>query len=144
MAPAFLDLEAPNGVKYSQPTGLFINNEFVESASGGTITSIDPAYVLPFHVPLLHVSLIATLNTRQFRTEKPIATVQAAGPEDVDRAVKAAHKALKDDSWKLLPGSDRGTLMFRLADLMEQKKELFATIDAWDNGKYSPSALCSS
>ena len=25
--------------------------------------------------------------------------------------------------------------MFRLADLMEQKKELFATIDAWDNGE---------
>lgn len=37
------DLEAPNGRKYSQPTGLFINNEFVPSSSGKTITSIDPA-----------------------------------------------------------------------------------------------------
>lgn len=72
------------------------------------------------------------------RTEKPIATVQAAGAEDVDRAVNAAHKALKDSTWKLLPGSDRGMLMFRLADLMEEKKELFATIDAWDNGKKRP------
>lgn len=78
-------------------------------------------------------------NTHRYRTERPIATVQAAGPEDVDRAVNAAHKALKDPSWKLLPASDRGTLMFRLADLMEQKKELFATIDAWDNGQHRPS-----
>lgn len=52
--------------------------------------------------------------------------------------MNAAHKALKDPSWKLLPGSDRGMLMFRLADLMEQQKELFATIDAWDNGKQDP------
>lgn len=47
MAPAFLELEAPNGVKYTQPTGLFINNEFVDSSSGQTITSIDPASVTP-------------------------------------------------------------------------------------------------
>lgn len=42
MAP-FVELTAPNGVKYSQPTGLFINNEFVLSAKGETIDSIDPA-----------------------------------------------------------------------------------------------------
>jgi hypothetical protein len=45
MAPRFLDLQAPNGLKYSQPTGLFINNEFVDALSGQTITSVDPAYV---------------------------------------------------------------------------------------------------
>jgi hypothetical protein len=39
----FTDLQAPNGRKYEQPTGLFINNEFVASSSGQTITSIDPA-----------------------------------------------------------------------------------------------------
>lgn len=33
-----------------------------------------------------------------------------------------------------MPVSDRGTLMSRLADKVEEKKELFATIDAWDNG----------
>ena len=32
--------------------------------------------------------------------------------------------------------------MFRLADLMEQKKELFATIDAWDNGQHRFLLLC--
>lgn len=34
-----------------------------------------------------------------------------------------------------MPGTDRGILMAKLADLMEENKELFATIDAWDNGK---------
>lgn len=71
-----------------------------------------------------------------YRTEAEIVTVQAAGPEDVDLAVQEAHKALKDASWKLLPATDRGILMTRLADLLEKNKELLATIDAGDNGGY--------
>ncbi|OAL50976.1 aldehyde dehydrogenase [Pyrenochaeta sp. DS3sAY3a] len=112
MAPTAVQITAPNGKKWEQPTGLFINNEFVDASDPkNTITSIDPA------------------------TEKEIATVQAASPEDVDRAVKAAKKALKHDDWKLLLNTDRGRLMFKLADLMEENRELLATIDAWDNGK---------
>lgn len=55
--------------------------------------------------------------------------------EDVDKAVKAAKRALKSPSWKKLPATDRGKLMAKLADLMESEQELLATIDAWDNGK---------
>jgi aldehyde dehydrogenase (NAD+) len=33
-----------------------------------------------------------------------------------------------------MSGSDRGILMAKLADLIEEEKELLATIDAWDNG----------
>ncbi|CAI0655065.1 unnamed protein product [Colletotrichum noveboracense] len=98
-----LDLQAPNGVKYTQPTGLFINNEFVASCSGQSFVSIDPA------------------------TEKEIAKVQAADTTDVDKAKLSA--------------SDRGLKMSRLADLIEQKRELFATIDAWDNGKSYKEAI---
>lgn len=71
------------------------------------------------------------------RDETEIATVQAAGSEDVDIAVKAAKVALKSPAWKLLPATDRGVLMNKLADLMEKNVELLATIDAWDNGKSS-------
>jgi aldehyde dehydrogenase (NAD(P)+) len=67
-------------------------------------------------------------------TDKPIATVQAASVEDVDRAVKAAKAALVHPSWKLLPATERGQLMARLADLMEENRQLFASIEAWDNG----------
>ncbi|PKS11270.1 hypothetical protein jhhlp_003032 [Lomentospora prolificans] len=112
-----VELTAPNGRTYTQPTGLFINNEFVPSSSGETITSIDPA------------------------TEDEIATVQAAAAEDVDKAVQAAHAALHDSAWKKLAASDRGILMYRLAELIETNKELLATIDAWDNGKTYQEAL---
>ncbi|KAK0385496.1 hypothetical protein NLU13_6676 [Sarocladium strictum] len=103
-------LTAPNGQSWEQPTGLFINNEFVAS-TGGTITSIDPA------------------------TEAEIATVHAASADDVDKAIRAAHAAFRSPEWKGLAATDRGILMTRLADLMESNKELLATIDAWDNGK---------
>ena len=38
------ELTAPNGRKWVQPLGLFINNEFVKSSAGQTITSINPTY----------------------------------------------------------------------------------------------------
>ena len=46
MSDLFADLTAPNGRKYKQPRGLFINNEFVKSKSGETISTINPTYGL--------------------------------------------------------------------------------------------------
>ncbi|PYH47330.1 aldehyde dehydrogenase family protein [Aspergillus saccharolyticus JOP 1030-1] len=106
-----VQLTAPNGRQYDQPIGLFINNEFVPSKSGDKLASINPA------------------------DEKEIVSVYAANEEDVDLAVKAARKALKDPSWKLLPATERGHLMLKLADLIEQHRETLATIETWDNGK---------
>lgn len=111
MSDLMLSLTAPNGRQYTQPTGLFINNEFVASKDGDKFGTINPA------------------------DESEIASVYAAGEEDVDIAVKAARKALKDPSWKSLPGTDRGRLMSKLADLVEEHKETLATIETWDNGK---------
>lgn len=110
--PQTIKLKAPNGQEWEQPTGLFIDNEFVDSSyPTNTIASIDPA------------------------TEKQIAVVQAASEQDVDRAVQAAKKALKNPEWKQLCVTQRGRLMAKLADLMEENKTLLATIDAWDNGE---------
>lgn len=41
----FVELTAPNGVKFDQPIGLFINNEWVAAKSGEKIQSVNPAYV---------------------------------------------------------------------------------------------------
>lgn len=38
-------LVAPNGVEYTQPLGLFINNEFVPAQSQDRITAVNPQYV---------------------------------------------------------------------------------------------------
>lgn len=67
--------------------------------------------------------------------EANIVSVYAAGPEDVDAAVNAARKALKDPSWKDLPPTERGYLMQKLADLVEKHQETLATIETWDNGR---------
>ena len=61
--------------------------------------------------------------------------MQAADNNDIDKAVKAARAALKHPSWKQIEASERGQLMYKLADLLEKNKEILATVDAWDNGK---------
>ncbi|KAI1460638.1 aldehyde dehydrogenase [Annulohypoxylon moriforme] len=104
-------LEAPNGIKWSQPLGLFINNEYVNSSEGKTIPSINPV------------------------TEKEICAPQAATASDVDTAVKAARAAFKHASWKKLTGRERAALLHKLADLVERDGDVLATIDVVDNGK---------
>ncbi|KAK4242563.1 aldehyde dehydrogenase domain-containing protein [Achaetomium macrosporum] len=106
-----VELTAPNSKKWTQPLGLFINNEFVKSSNGQTITSINPT------------------------TEEEICSVFAATADDVDAAVAAARKAFKDPSWKSLSGTERGALMLKLADLVAQHAETLATIECLDNGK---------
>ncbi|KAH7072314.1 Aldehyde/histidinol dehydrogenase [Paraphoma chrysanthemicola] len=108
-------VSSPKGRKWNQLTGLFINNEFVDASNRTLITSIYPA------------------------TEKEIVTVQGASSEDVDREVNAAKKALKSTEWKKLRVTERGRLMTKLADLIEENKELLATVDAWDDG---PALAC--
>lgn len=44
MSQLSIELSAPNGRTWSQPTGLFIDNEFVESKKGEKLVTIDPAY----------------------------------------------------------------------------------------------------
>jgi len=111
MSDLFVELTAPNGRKYRQPRGLFINNEFVKSKSGETITSINPS------------------------DEKEITSVYAAGPEDVNDAVAAARKAFNDPSWRDMDTNDRADLLFKFAQLIEEHSETLATIETWDNGK---------
>ncbi|RFU28415.1 hypothetical protein B7463_g7914, partial [Scytalidium lignicola] len=113
MSSLFITLTAPNGLSYSQPTGLFINNEFVEAQSKAQLSTINPA------------------------TEQEITKVSAAGPEDVDIAVKAARKAFKHPSWRKLPGTSRGELLLKLASLVEENSHTLATIETWDNGKWN-------
>lgn len=127
MSETFQQLTAPNSLPISQPIGLFINNEFVKSTSGNKFATINPAY--DTSIPLDSSKLTGPSN------EQEITSVYAADPEDVDIAVKAARKALKHPSWKDLSSSDRGKLLLRLADLVEENAHVLATIETWDNGR---------
>ena len=42
MSDLEVELTAPNGLKYKQPLGIFINNEFVKPKKGEKITTINP------------------------------------------------------------------------------------------------------
>ncbi|GAB5590041.1 aldehyde dehydrogenase (NAD(P)(+)) ald5 [Umbelopsis nana] len=89
-------------------TGLFINNEFV--AGDSKIDTINPA------------------------NGKVIASVEAAGKEQVDAAVDAAEKAY-DEVWSKVTPQKRRDLMLKLASLIDRDFEELAQIESLDNGK---------
>ncbi|HZR50561.1 MAG TPA: aldehyde dehydrogenase family protein [Streptosporangiaceae bacterium] len=68
-------------------------------------------------------------------TERPIASVAEAGSDTVDAAVSAARDALADGGWGRTDGAARGTLLGRLADLLDDRREEFAVLESLEVGK---------
>jgi len=90
---------------------LYINGKFVESVSGKTFDTPNPA------------------------TGKTLATVYEADKEDIDLAVRAAREAFEKGPWSKMSAAKRSRLMYKLADLMEEHKEELAMLETLDNGK---------
>lgn len=62
--------------------------------------------------------------------------VSEGTPKDVDRAVAAAQKAF-DTVWGLnCPGNQRGSLLNKLADIMESRFDELCAVEALDNGSW--------
>ena len=81
-------------------------------------------------------------GSKRFDTINPatgevLTQVAEASCEDVGRAVAAARKASDDRSgpWRKMSASDRGKLIWRLADLIEKNIEELAELETLDNGK---------
>lgn len=102
---------AAPAAKFAGLTKLFINNEWCDASDGASFETLNPA------------------------TGNVIATVAQATKEDVDRAVKAARKALEQGPWSRMDAADRGKLMFKLADLVEKNAEELAQLEALNSGK---------
>lgn len=90
---------------------MLIDGKWVDAASGERLDVIDPS------------------------TGEVVASVPAAGGQDVDHAVHAARQAFEDAAWRRISPSERGRLIWRLADLIEERAEDFAVLDVIDNGK---------
>ena len=98
------------------PQKNFINGEFRNSTSGKTFQTLNPA------------------------TEEVLAEVEIAGEYEINLAVEAARKAFEGD-WSKLTSSERGNLLLKLANLIEENKEVLAQLESLDNGKPYQRAL---
>uniref|UniRef100_A0A8C5GGN2 Cytosolic 10-formyltetrahydrofolate dehydrogenase-like n=1 Tax=Gouania willdenowi TaxID=441366 RepID=A0A8C5GGN2_GOUWI len=67
--------------------------------------------------------------------------VSLAQKSDVDKAVAAAKEAFEDGEWGKMNPRDRGRLIYKLADLMEEHQEELATIETIDSGAVYTLAL---
>ena len=81
-------------------------------------------------------------GSKKFETINPatgevLTQVAEASAQDVDRAVAAARKAFDDRSgaWRKMSASERGRLIWRLADLVEKNIDELAELETLDNGK---------
>jgi aldehyde dehydrogenase (NAD+) len=70
-------------------------------------------------------------------TGEVLTQVVEASMSDVDRAVDAARRGFdtKGGPWRKMPASERGRLIWRLADLIEQHIDELAELETLDNGK---------
>jgi aldehyde dehydrogenase (NAD+) len=92
-------------------TKLLIDNNWVDAAEGGEFETLNPA------------------------TGEVIASVAEGTAKDVDKAVKAARRALETGPWPAMDAADRGRLLFNLADLVEKNAEELATLESYNCGK---------
>jgi aldehyde dehydrogenase (NAD+) len=92
-------------------TQCFIGGQWIPAQSGKTFDTINPA------------------------TEQTIASVAEGDAADIDLAVKAARKAFEGGDWPKMDARDRGRLMNKLADLIEENIDELAALESLDNGK---------
>src|SRR5713226_9508829 len=89
---------------------LFIDGQWVDAESGKTFSTPNPS------------------------TGQPLAEVAEADKADIDKAVAAARRAF-EGKWSRLSARDRGRLLYKLSQLIEQHAKELAELETLDNGK---------
>ena len=97
--------------KLSFRNQVFIDGQFVPSASGKTFDSINPA------------------------TGAVLASVAAGDEEDIRRAVASGRKAFESGVWSRMAPMDRKAVLLKLADLIRANLTELALLDSMDMGK---------
>ncbi len=90
---------------------LFIDGKWCQSASGKSFETVDPS------------------------TNQVICRVAEGDAADVELAVAAARRAFDSGPWSRMSASERGRLIYKLADLIESHQEELAALESLDNGK---------
>jgi delta 1-pyrroline-5-carboxylate dehydrogenase len=94
-----------------QPIKMLIGGQWVEAVSGKTFDTFNPA------------------------NGQVLAKVAEGDAEDINRAVAAARKAFESGPWPKLTPSQRGRLLWKVAELIEKNAEELALLETLDNGK---------
>jgi phenylacetaldehyde dehydrogenase len=94
-----------------RPRKLLIGGEWVEARSGKTFETYNPA------------------------NGEVLAQVAEGDRADIDRAVAAARKAFETGPWPDMSPAERGRLLWKLSDLIEQHHQELAELETLDNGK---------
>jgi len=94
-----------------KPGKLFIDGKWVDSVSGKTFDTLNPA------------------------TEEVITSIAEGDSADIDLAVTAARKAFEDGPWGKTDARERGKILLRVMDLIEKNKDELALLETLDNGK---------
>lgn len=94
-----------------KPGKLFINGKWVDSVSGKTFDTINPA------------------------TEEVITSIAEGDKADIDLAVTAARKAFEEGPWRKIDARDRGKILLKIMELIEKSKDELALLETLDNGK---------
>src|SRR5882724_3030668 len=89
---------------------LFIDGQFVDAESGKTFKSPNPA------------------------TGETFAEVAEADKADIDKAVAAARRAF-EGKWSKISARERGRMMYKLSQLIEEHSKELAALETADNGK---------
>ncbi|MCP1994677.1 aldehyde dehydrogenase family protein [Flavobacterium sp. HSC-61S13] len=102
----------PDAISFllNQPKKLFIGGEWIPAQSQKVFRTINPA------------------------NETVLAKIAQADKYDVDLAVKAAKKVLRDPKWSKITVHQRADYLFKIAAILEQHSEEMATIETLDNG----------
>ncbi|MGA7561411.1 MAG: aldehyde dehydrogenase family protein [Terriglobales bacterium] len=107
--PAQLHRSVPEFLR--QPRKLLVGGAWVEARSGKTFETYNPA------------------------TGEVLARVSEGDRADIDQAVAAARKAFETGPWPDMSPAERGRLLWKLSDLIEQHHEELAELETLDNGK---------
>ncbi len=76
----------------------------------------------------------ATMITTDPTTEEVITAVAKASPADAGAAVDAAYRAFEEGPWPSMHLEKRAKLLFRIADLLDERTDDFAMREAMDMG----------
>src|SRR5947209_7773777 len=109
-----------------------------------TMSAIQPgSYGFPVNLKKRYDNFIggewvAPLSGQYFENVTPVTgqvlcEIARSNAADVDRALDAAHKA--KDAWGRTSTTERGRMLEKIAQRMEENLEMLATVETWDNGK---------